>query len=55
MTSPAGSLAPGSVIGGRYKVDKIVGRGAMGIAYRCHDPDGNEVAVKALQLRGLKG
>ena len=48
-------LAPGTLIGGRYEVQEVLGHGGNGVTYRCHDADTNSaVAVKALSLRSLR-
>lgn len=46
---PSGVFRPGHVILARYKVLAVLGRGAMGVVYKCYDEtSGTEVAVKAL-------
>lgn len=48
-------FSQGTVIGGRYEVDTVLGRGGNGVTYRCTDSDtGRLVAVKALSLRSLR-
>ncbi|KXZ55099.1 hypothetical protein GPECTOR_3g253 [Gonium pectorale] len=46
---------PGRVLGGgRYTVEEVLGAGSNAVAYRARRPDGSEVALKALSLRGLR-
>jgi eukaryotic-like serine/threonine-protein kinase len=44
-----GSLAPGAMIAGRFRVDRIIGRGGMGEVYAAkHVTTGKEVALKLI-------
>ncbi|MHB2020716.1 MAG: serine/threonine-protein kinase [Candidatus Xenobia bacterium] len=51
-----GELAPGHVYlspgqeiaGGRYRIERIVGQGGMGVVYEASTPEGRRVAVKEL-------
>lgn len=53
--SPPADIPPDTIIGRRYKVEKVLGRGSNAITYRCHDIDTNHsVAIKALSLRSIK-
>jgi len=40
-------LAPGTIVG-RYRLEKMCGRGGFAAVYRAHDPDGQLVAVKVV-------
>ena len=41
---------------GRYRVDEVLGRGAMGVIYRAHDPAiGRDVAIKLVRADLLDG
>ncbi|CAK0784475.1 hypothetical protein CVIRNUC_007679 [Coccomyxa viridis] len=48
-----GDYQPGDVLGGKYKVQGVMGRGSNGVTYRAEGPDGQVVAVKALSLRRM--
>ncbi len=53
-SQPASALGPAAVRRiGAYTVVGTLGRGGMGVVYRCRDTDGNEVAVKTIQAAGL--
>lgn len=45
---------PGDLLGGKYTVQAVLGRGSSAVAYSALDPAGRTVAVKALSLGGLK-
>jgi len=48
-TSKTPRLIPGDVVGGRYRIDGVVGRGGFGAVYRATQQDtGREVALKVL-------
>jgi serine/threonine protein kinase len=47
-----------TLLGGRYRVEAVAGRGASAVTYRCADAEsgsGARVAVKALSLRAARG
>ena len=47
-------FAPGTLLGGKYEVLELLGRGSSGVTYRCRNTaggDGGEVAIKCLSLR----
>ncbi|CAL5229641.1 g13005 [Coccomyxa viridis] len=48
-----GDYLPGDMLGGRYTVVSVLGRGSTGVTYRAEGPDGTSVAVKALSLRRM--
>ena len=39
---------PGSIVGGRWKLTREIGRGAVGAVFEAHDPAGQRVAIKVL-------
>ncbi len=41
-------IVPGTLIGGRWRMGRELGRGAVGVVYEAHDPDGQRAAVKFL-------
>jgi serine/threonine-protein kinase len=41
-------IVPGTVVGGRWTIGRELGRGAVGVVYEAHDPDGVRAAVKFL-------
>ncbi|MBL4847032.1 MAG: serine/threonine protein kinase [Planctomycetes bacterium] len=45
----AGALGPGQVLGGRFTIQKELGRGAMGVVWLATDPERGEVAIKVVQ------
>jgi serine/threonine protein kinase len=48
-------LEPGAVIGGKYRVERVLGEGGMGIVFEArHDALGTTVAVKVLRDEILK-
>ncbi len=52
MSEPAvaaASVGPGSTLGGKYRLDRVLGSGAMGTVYAAlHEKLGREVAIKVL-------
>jgi serine/threonine protein kinase len=47
------ALTPGTMVGGKYKIVKQIGRGGFGSVFRCqHIGTGQDVAVKVLALPG---
>ncbi|KAK9809971.1 hypothetical protein WJX72_002794 [[Myrmecia] bisecta] len=48
-----GDHKPGDVLGGKYTVQEVLGRGSTGVTYKAKEPDGKVVAVKALSLRSM--
>jgi hypothetical protein len=51
---PDTMIVPGTLVGGRWRIGRELGRGAVGVVYEAHDPDGLRAAVKFLlpQWRG---
>src|SRR5580693_7683723 len=41
-------IVPGTLIGGRWRMGRELGRGAVGVVHEAHDPDGQRAAVKFL-------
>lgn len=55
VSSLPSDFPPGALLGDRYEVDAVLGRGGQAVTYRCRDAQtGCMVAVKALSLRGLR-
>jgi serine/threonine-protein kinase len=51
-----GSLAPGALVGGRFKVERLIGRGGMGEVYAArHTQTGKEVALKLIHAKPGSG
>jgi len=51
---PSGALAPGAVLGERYRIRKLLGRGGMGEVWRAYDLKLRvDVALKSLHARWL--
>jgi tRNA A-37 threonylcarbamoyl transferase component Bud32 len=51
------AIEPGTVIGGRWRVARSLGRGSVGAVFEAHDPDGQRAAIKILlpEWRGHQG
>ncbi|EIE21372.1 kinase-like protein [Coccomyxa subellipsoidea C-169] len=49
----SGDYRAGDVLGGKYTVLEVMGRGSNGVTYKAEGPDGKTVAVKALSLRRM--
>ncbi len=43
------NVPPGTVVGGRYRIDALLGRGTAGAVYRAVDRSGRSCAIKMLQ------
>jgi eukaryotic-like serine/threonine-protein kinase len=49
-------VAPGDVVAGQYRIDSVLGEGAMGVVYAAtRSSDDGEVAIKVLHPRHLRG
>jgi serine/threonine-protein kinase len=47
---PRGSLPDGALVGGRFKIERLIGRGGMGEVYAArHNATGKEVALKVIR------
>jgi serine/threonine-protein kinase len=50
IATVSAEAAPGSLVGGRYVLDRVVGEGGMGVVWAARDPfTGREFAVKLLK------
>jgi serine/threonine-protein kinase len=47
-------LAPGSVIGGTYRIGRLIGQGGMGEVYAAEGDEGEKVALKVLHARAAQ-
>lgn len=54
---PHTDFPAGTLLGGKYEVVEVLGRGGNGVTYRCRNAGpggGGDVAVKVLSLRSLR-
>lgn len=52
MHRPDGALSPGTLVGARYTLVRVLGSGSMGTVYEARDPSGERLALKALYTEG---
>jgi serine/threonine-protein kinase len=45
---PDGALSPGTIVGDRYTLSRVLGSGSMGTVYETRGPSGERLALKAL-------
>ena len=56
MSDEDASLAPGAVIGARFRIDRLIGKGGMGEVYAAkHVTTGREVALKLIHAAAARG
>lgn len=48
LSLPKFPIEPGSIVGGRFRVARELGRGATGAVFEAHDAEGERVAIKVL-------
>ena len=46
--APEPVIQPGALIGGRWRIVRELGRGAVGAVFEAHDRDGQRAAIKVL-------
>jgi serine/threonine-protein kinase len=54
MGGDAGSLSTGTVVGGLYKVRRLIGHGGMGEVYAAEGKNGEQVALKVLHEKAAQ-
>jgi len=57
MESPVGAFSPGSVVAGKYRVDRVLGTGGMALVLaathlQLRNPSANPVRAALAQRRG---
>jgi serine/threonine protein kinase len=56
MTAPTDPVSPGDLIGGKYRVERVLGRGGMGVVVAAtHAHLGQRVAIKFLLKEAMAG
>ena len=50
-----GAERVGAVLGGRYRLERLLGAGGMGAVYEAVDPEGRRFAIKLLIAAPGKG